>query len=162
MPRWLPWIERFWSNVQIDFSTGCWVWTGGLRDGYGRMRVEGSRSSWVSAHRYVYENYVGEVPEGKELDHLCRNRPCVKPGHLEVVTGEVNVWRARGLAGPGQRFSARWIEVAQAPSRGQVSETCRRGHAKEGSNVYQYRGYRRCRVCLREQWRARSKRLAVQ
>jgi hypothetical protein len=81
---------RFWSYVTK--TEGCWEWKGAKDgDGYGHLGVAGSV---VGAHRYAYELLVGPIPEGLHLDHLCRNRPCVNPDHLEPVTQAVNVGRA--------------------------------------------------------------------
>lgn len=75
----------------IDETTGCWVWQRCLNAyGYGQMRVGGK--AWL-AHRYYYEQTCGPIPDGLELDHLCRNRACVNPDHLEPVTRSVNTLR---------------------------------------------------------------------
>jgi hypothetical protein len=80
---------RFWSKV--SFGEDCWEWTGAkIPDGYGQFRV-GQKA--YPSHRLAYENLVGPVPEGLQLDHLCRNRICVRPSHLDIVTQRENVTR---------------------------------------------------------------------
>jgi hypothetical protein len=79
---------------KIDQSGNCWEWTGAkTRQGYGRIKWGGI---FVAAHRASYEYFVGSIPEGRVLDHLCRNRPCVRPEHLEPVTLLENL--RRGLS----------------------------------------------------------------
>jgi hypothetical protein len=87
------WCERFDAKVVVQ-SNGCCLWTGATQtQGYGSFGAGGPRS--MLAHRFAYERHVGPVPEGLSLDHLCRNRLCVNPSHLEPVTiGENN---RRGL-----------------------------------------------------------------
>ena len=81
---------RFWSKV--DKTDACWSWTGSKNDdGYGRFR--GSNRSLMSAHRWAWLDSGGEIPPDHELDHLCRNRACVRPSHLEIVTHKENVHR---------------------------------------------------------------------
>jgi len=84
---------RFWSKV--DAEGDCWEWTGARSDkGYGHMR---RADTIVAAHRFAWELLVGPIPDGLEIDHLCRKRKCVNPDHLEPVTHSENMRRA-GLA----------------------------------------------------------------
>jgi hypothetical protein len=95
-----PIPEHLWAKV-LEGSSGCWYWMGGKdADGYGALnlpcgRADGSRSNYVvRAHRYFYQEFFGPIGSGLELDHLCRNRSCVNPTHLEPVTHAVNMFRA--------------------------------------------------------------------
>lgn len=119
---------RFWSKV--DKTSGCWLWTGAVTgSGYGSGSAGGKA---VLAHRWAYELMVGPIPEGLEIDHLCRVTLCVNPAHLEPVTHDENVRRAM---------------VTHCPA----------GHPYDEENTYVRpdRGSRECRVCLREQRRSR-------
>lgn len=125
------WQDRFWSRVAG--STGeCWEWRGYVHpSGYGQFWLNG-RNQY--AHRVAYEALIIPIPRGLQLDHLCRNRACVNPGHLEPVTSRVNTLR-------GDSYAAR----AARKSR------CKRGHKFTPENTYvRPDGARRCRVCHRE------------
>lgn len=133
-------IKRLADSYGIDEETGCWLWLSDaqLRAGYGRFYFDGRRHQ---AHRFVYELLVGSVPEGMELDHLCRIRRCVNPAHLEPVTGRVNILRG---------VSPSAVNAAKSH--------CSRGHELTGDNLVasflQQTGGRRCRICDNERMRS--------
>jgi hypothetical protein len=109
----------------------CWPWAGQINhNGYGIF-------SSILAHRLVYERFVGPVPDGLELDHLCSNPPCVNPWHLEPVTHQENLLRGRGFA------------AANA-----AKTHCYRGHEYTPENTYlSAKGQRKCRACNRNRMR---------
>lgn len=87
----LPFVPRKLAPRIILGVAGCWLWQGELnRNGYGRVWVNGKR---YMAHRLAYQMLIGEIGEGLVLDHLCRNRNCCNPLHLEPVTVKVNTHR---------------------------------------------------------------------
>ena len=113
-------------------NTGCWLWMLSLKQemGYGQATWKG-RS--VIAHRLAYVAFAGVIPQGLTLDHLCRQRSCVNPKHLEPVTSHVNVLRGIGPTAQNARKTH-----------------CLAGHPLHGDNVYDYDGERHCRTCKRE------------
>jgi hypothetical protein len=112
--------------ARVEKTDGCWLWTGSVgRNGYGVICIG---RALVKAHRYSYEQHVGPIPSGMQLDHLCRVRHCVNPAHLEPVTNRENV--VRGIAARPKRTA------------------CSRGHAFTSSNTYiNPRGRRECKKC---------------
>ena len=86
--------ERFESKFIPEPNTGCWLWIAGIAGGGYGSYWNGTKK--VSAHRFSYEQTRGPIPQGLEIDHLCRQRLCVNPEHLEAVTHRENVLRGDG------------------------------------------------------------------
>ncbi len=125
-------LALFLAKIDLNHDSGCWLWTGEVTPkGYGRGRFAGQR---IYAHRLAYELFVGPFPDGLVTDHLCRNRRCVNPAHLEPVTNAENV--ARGMLGRSLTH-------------------CKRGHEFTPENTYRYGGTRACRACARIRNRGR-------
>jgi hypothetical protein len=126
---------------RVEITSTCWVWKGTiLRGGYGQIKVNGKKHL---AHRFFYELLIGPIPNGLTLDHLCRVRACVRPGHLEPVTSRENTLRG-----------------TNPPAQNARKTHCKRGHPLSGSNLYvRPRGGRICRACSRgEYYRNRGRR----
>jgi hypothetical protein len=138
--------QRFLRLFTPGPRTECWPWRGYIApEGYGRLWCS-DRRRHVPAHRYSYEHYIGPVAPELVMDHLCRNRACVNPYHLEPVTDRVNV--LRGI-GPTAQFAR--------------STVCQRGHEKVPANLYvRPDGTACCRRCvrMRENEQRRLKRAA--
>ena len=122
--------ERFFDFVQL--GSFCWTWTGHLDHGYGRF-WDGTRD--VYAHRWIYERYRRLVPRKLTIDHLCRNRACVNPIHLEIVSNRVNVLRGTGVT-----------------AKNAAKTHCVHGHEYTPENTFHRRGtnWRGCYICIRQ------------
>jgi hypothetical protein len=143
--------ERFWAKVdkagpiaeaRPDLGP-CWMWTAFLHPaGYGMFNV-GGVPRMRGAHRVAYELLVGPVPAGLHLDHLCRNRACVNPDHLEPVTVAVNILRGIG-------WGAQYARKTHCPQ----------GHPYTDENTYRSpgRGARECRTCQQARAEERAER----
>ncbi len=125
--------ERFEALLTRNGDSDCWEWVGTLNaSGYGRFRFRGSGA--YLAHRASYEMHVGEIPDGLVIDHLCRNRSCVNPDHLEPVTDRENLIRGESVVAVGMR-----------------RDTCSAGHVLQGENLGKSSvGGRKCKACARE------------
>lgn len=120
----------FWARIAKDPVTGCWNWTGKIaHNGYGVGRND------VRSHRFAYEMLVGPIPEGLCIDHLCRNKACCNPEHLEVVTLGENVLRGNSI-----------------PARNARKTHCKHGHEFTPENTYIYKRKRHpfetMRMCM--------------
>jgi hypothetical protein len=125
----VPSEERFWTFVFPEPNSGCWLWTGALHTGYGRFGVK--QGMVRQAHRVAWEITRGPIPEGLQVDHLCRNTACVNPDHLEPVTPLVNTLRSTSLSAINARKTH-----------------CFRGHLFDDVNTLIRGGARNCRTCL--------------
>lgn len=119
--------KRFLDKVK--YTKRCWVWIAGLSSGYGSFRYKGR--AWL-AHKFMYEMLIGRVKVGLQLDHLCRNRKCVFPGHLEEVTQKENILRGSGTTAVNKR-----------------KKKCLRGHKLAGSNLYESQLRKGQRACIK-------------
>lgn len=131
-------ISRFWPKVRIDEETGCWEWIGGKDiPGYGMFFLSKSRTQQqrIHAHRWAYEFFIGPIPDTlPHLDHLCRNRGCVCPWHVEPVTAQENLRRG-DTSHLGAYFRAK--------------THCPQGHPYDEANTLLKHGGRHCRECAR-------------
>lgn len=127
------WETQFWSKVEIGHPLGCWEWRGTRcpEKGYGKATVAYRGNG---AHRLAYEYFHGPLGldpatgDQLELDHLCRNRGCVNPDHMEPVTHAENIWRSSRYAG---------------------HEACRQGHLRSEHGAFNINGHRYCKACAR-------------
>jgi hypothetical protein len=128
---------RFFRFVSEDGE--CWMWTGTKNRGYGQFRLVEGR---VYAHRWAYEFFRGPIPDGLTLDHLCRNRACVNPDHLEPVTMRVNLLRCDAV-------STQYVGITH----------CKDGHEFTEANTIRVPKGRSCRACANRrsaEYRARK------
>ena len=142
-------MERFWSKV--NKTEDCWMFVAsGNRWGYGQFWYKGK---FIASHRFSYLLEHGELPEGKDIHHLCRNRRCVRPDHLEALTKKEHNKRWRNLEPAIEATRKRYAERTE----------CSKGHILTDDNTRYYtntKGYieRRCRTCHREREADRRKR----
>lgn len=131
-----------WCQKVEAQANGCWAWTGAQFElGYGSFRDDGRKQ--VRAYRYAWEFFIGPIPEGLTIDHLCRNPNCVNPTHLEPVTMRENTLRGIGPSAINSRRTH-----------------CASGHPLAGDNLYlnPISGRRDCLICRRANGRQYVKR----
>lgn len=139
-------IESFWARVHKVEMTGCWVWRGHInKQRYGTWTFwENGKGRTVYPHRYAYELLVGPIPEGIVLDHLCLNRTCCNPAHLDPISCAENVRRG--------------LESRQFPGFNESKTHCPAGHPYDGDNLHvRANGMRDCRTCARDRRREERK-----
>lgn len=122
--------ERFW--LKVDKSDGCWLWTGATAS-EGRYGAATLDKRVQPAHRVAWQLVNGPIPDGLDLDHLCRRTLCVRPDHLEPVDHRTNVLRG-----------------TSHQARNAVKTHCKRGHPLSGDNLWERQGGRTCRTCWRD------------
>jgi hypothetical protein len=128
-----PPAERFWAKVDGGNVSECWTWTARRLNGYGTFMLANRVA--VIAHRWAYEQLIAPIPEGLDLDHLCRNRACVNPWHLEPVSRGENLRRG---------YAARGLKAL-----------CSNGHPFNDINTFRRSdGGRGCRTCRNNASRA--------
>lgn len=124
------------SETQFYNGSPCWIWKGLTNSvtGYGEFKIDAHRKSVLprsSPHRYAYQYFVGAIPDGEEIDHLCHTRNCANPLHLRTLThGDNQANRRNCYVNSGQ---------------------CKNGHKMEGDNVrVDKNGRKKCKACNRE------------
>jgi len=126
-------MQRMTNKIKIS-KTGCWVWQASLNHkGYGQV---GYKDTMVRTHRLMYQLLIGVIPKGLQIDHLCRNRACCNPEHLEPVTPLENTKRS--------------------PIHDRNKTHCKWGHGftPENTMIYKKTGQRACRICQRRRTKA--------
>jgi hypothetical protein len=123
-------VDKF-LRIYVEKSDSCWQWTGAKNhvNGYGKCRFQ---SKHTLPHRVFYNHYKGKIPKGYQIDHLCENKLCVNPDHLEAVTPRTNTLRSE-----------------RAPAAINFRKThCKRNHELFGENLYITPDNRRqCKTC---------------
>ena len=125
---------KFWAMVDVGHDAACWNWKGSLIKGYGHITTSTKPRRTVYAHRIAYQLLSGQPApaDGLELDHLCRNRACCNPKHMDVVTLKVNI--LRGMS---------------PTAKNALKTHCPQGHPLSGDNLHlKPRKGKKVRVCL--------------
>lgn len=126
--------NRFISK--IEFLDGCWIWTRSINKvtGYGYFSIKGKIKS---AHRTSYELFIGEIPENYVIDHLCNNKLCVNPNHLECVTQNENLKRAIGWGSnynSKKKLCSKGHEYTKVEENGRIRRICKTCKSEQGKD----------------------------
>jgi hypothetical protein len=146
--------RRFVTRVKQG-TNGCWLWEGATRtNGYGTFALKRQgRWTQTTAHRIAFELYVGQIPDGYEVDHLCRVRGCVRPDHLEAVTVQEN--RRRRDAKQTLCYPTGVRPIPQLPEKAAPAKRnphlCKNGHDRRQVGTVPNGKGRTCAACRAEQ-----------
>lgn len=144
----LPIEPRFFPKIAIDVTSSyCWEWRGSLDSGgYGAVNWNGKKQR---THRVMYALVVGKAAHGLSIDHLCRNRKCVRPSHLEAVTNHVNILRGNSIPAINKRKTHCKYGHEFTPEntinriQGRYCRACNAKHTSEYNKQVKYRLHRR-------------------
>lgn len=142
--------EKFLRKIKV-LPNGCWV--RGKLGRYGRFRITtSSKDSPLNPHRYSYELHKGPIPKGLQIDHLCMEKSCCNPDHLEIVTAKENIIRYHRT----RPKKAKPPPKIRGPRARRAN--CRNGHLYDEVGFYSYKGIRACSLCRRLRSRESKKR----
>jgi|SRR3990167_5523638 len=141
----LSFDKRLWESIEV--AGDCWEWKlYRNEDGYGKIKRNGK--TYV-AHRYIFTLLKGNIPLGKELDHLCKNRSCVNPEHLEAVDHLENVRRGDAMK-PRKPWKRKNLKRVN-PNNKNTKLFCKNGHSFSDNAYDRHDGKgRNCRLCVRQ------------
>lgn len=149
--------DRFFDKVDKNTANGCWNWTGCLtHDGYGRFWYNGKT---VLAHRFSYEYVNGPIISSLTCDHLCRNRLCVNPAHIELVTSIENIHRGHGNYKKTHCKHGHEFTPDNTQYNPRTNKRCCKACSSESSRKYLYNPENYARIRKAQNERRRAKRL---